>query len=316
MKFGNWEDWSCKEIMKKLGEENFVYKMSADNKPVLTVKPGELVVISARDGFGGSIKSDDDPFPVIDLEHVNQTTGPIYVEGAEPGDTLVVHVKKIALPPQGVTTIFPGFGVLKDDFNLQWKKICPIRSGKVTFPKGIKIPTRPVIGTVGVSPASGAVGNLFPGPHGGNLDIHDITTGSTIYLPVFVPGALFSLGDGKAVMGDGEVNGVGIEVGMKVTVKLDLVKRQKIERPRLETTNHAMTIASAKTVEEASRLALGDMVNYLTSTTSLSREEAYALLGAVADVKIANLVDPEVTVRVAVPKYVFNQAKRKQGTRP
>jgi amidase len=297
--------------MKKLGAEHFVYKMSKENKPALIVKPGETVIIHTMDGFGGAIRRDEDPFPVIDLEHVNQTTGPIFVEGAEPGDTLVVDVKKIVLPRQGVTTIFPGFGVLKDDFDIQWKRVCPIRAGKVLFPKGIKIPIHPVIGTMGVAPAGDAVGNLFPGPHGGNLDIHDITEGSSVHLPVFVRGALFSLGDGKAVMGDGEVNGVGIEISMKVTVKLDLKKDEKTERPSLENANYAMTIASAKTVEEASRLALRDMVSVLTTETNLSREEAYALLGAIADVKIANLVDPEVTVRVAVPKYVFRQIRRK-----
>jgi amidase len=297
--------------MKKLSAEHFVYKMSRENQPVLRIKPGETIVVESLDGFGGSIKSDADPFPVIDLERVNQTTGPIYVEDAKPGDTLVVSVKKIVLPRQGVTTIFPGFGVLKDDFNVQWKKVCPIRDGKVIFPKGIRIPIHPVIGTVGVAPGDAAVGNLFPGPHGGNLDIHDITEGSTVYLPVFVPGALFSLGDGKAVMGDGEVNGVGIEISMKVTVKLDLKKGKRLERPSLENSSYAMTIASAKTVEEASQLALKDMIELLVDETNLSREEAYALLGAVADVKIANLVDPEVTVRVAVPKYVFRQSKRK-----
>jgi len=222
-----------------------------------------------------------------------------------------VNVKKIRLARQGVTTIFPGFGVLKEEFDMQWKRVCPIQAGKVVFPKGIRIPVHPVIGTVGVAPAQGAVGNLFPGSHGGNLDIHDITEGTTVYLPVFVPGALFSLGDGKAVMGDGEVNGVGIEVAMKVTVKLDLRKGKKSERPSLENREYMMTIASAKTVEEASRLALKDMLVILCDETNLSREEAYALLGAIADVKIANLVDPEVTVRVALPKYVLRQARRK-----
>jgi amidase len=297
--------------MKRISAEKFVYKMSRDNNPTLNVKPGETIIIESLDGFGGSIKNDNDPFPVIDLERVNQTTGPIYVEGAEPGDTLQVKVMKITLPRQGVTTIFPGFGVLKDEFNTEWKKVCPIRARKVVFPKGIRIPVHPVVGTVGVAPAGEAVGNLFPGPHGGNLDIKDITEGSTLYMPVFVPGALFSLGDGKAVMADGEVNGVGIEVSLKVTVKLDLRKDKKLVRPRLENSTHVMTVASAKTVEDASRIALKDMVELLTEETSLSREEAYALCGAVGEVKIANLVDPEVTVRVAVPKHVFKQAKRK-----
>jgi amidase len=298
--------------MRKLSSDHFIYKMSAQNEPVMTVKPGETIVIETKDGFGGEIKTDADPFPVIDLERVNQTTGPIHVHGAQPGDTLVVDIKKIVLPKHGVTTIFPGFGALHSEFNREWKKVCPIKAGKVNFPKGIKLPVKPVIGTIGVAPAEGTVGNLFPGPHGGNLDVNDITERTRVLLPVFVPGALFSLGDGKAVMGDGETNGVGIEIAMKVTVKLGLVKGRKIARPRLENASSVMTIASAKTLEEASKTALSDMVDLLAEQTSLTREEAYALLGAIADIKIANVVDPEVTVRVVVPKYVFRQAKRKQ----
>ena len=297
--------------MRKLSAENFVYKMSAENKPVLTVRPKETIVIETQDGFGGAIKRDEDPFPVIDLERVNQTTGPIYIEGAQPGDTLVVNVKRIDLPKQGVNTISPSFGALQDEFNTQWKRVCPIRAGKVIFPGGIRLTVRPVIGTMGVAPAEGAIGNLYPGPHGGNLDINDLTTGARVYFPVFVSGALFSLGDGKAVMGDGESNGVGIEISMKVTLSLDLIKGKRLLRPRLENATHKMTIASAKTLDEASKTALKDMLAVLTEETPLSREEAYALLGAVADIKIANIVDPEVTVRVAVPKYVFQQAKRK-----
>lgn len=297
--------------MKKLGSKTFVYKMSAENKPALTVRPKETVVIETQDGFGGMIRRDEDPFPAIDLDHINQTTGPIYVEGAEPGDTLVVDVRKIALPKQGVTTIFPGFGALHDEFNQEWKRICPIHAGHVIFPKAIKLPVHTVIGTIGVAPAQGSVGNLYPGPHGGNMDINDITTGSKAYFPVFVPGALFSLGDGKAVMGDGETNGVGIEISMKVTVILDLIKGKSISRPRLENANYKMTVASSKTLEEASKTALKDMIDMLTDETTLTREEAYVLLGAVGDIKIANIVDPEVTVRVAVPKYVFRQARKR-----
>jgi amidase len=297
--------------MRKLSSEKFVYKMSSENKPAITVRPGETLLVETMDGFGGAIERDADPFPVIDMERVNQTTGPIYIEGAEPGDTLVVEVKKITLPKHGVTTIFPGFGALSQDFNKEWKKVCPIRAGKVIFPKGIRLPVHPVIGTMGVAPAQGAVGNLYPGPHGGNMDINDTTTGARVQFPVFVPGALFSLGDGKAVMGDGETNGVGIEIAMTVTLEFDLIKGKSISRPRLENATERMTIASAKTLEEASKTALKDMLDLLTEETTLSPEEAYALLGAVADIRIANVVDPEVTVRVAVPKYVFKQAKRK-----
>jgi amidase len=297
-------------LMRRLLSENHIFKMSRENPPALTVKPGETLVIETLDGFGGRIKSDNDPFPEIDLDHVNQTTGPIEIAGAQPGDTLAAHIKRITLPRQGVTTIFPGFGVLKDEFNREWKKVCQIRAGKVVFPGGITFPVHPVIGTIGVAPVTGAIGNLYPGPHGGNLDVNDITTGATVYLPVFVPGALFSLGDGKAVMGDGETNGVGIEVSMTVTVTLKLLKGERIERPRLENNRYIMTIASGKSLDAASTTALKDMLGLILERTSLTREQAYALLGAIADVRIANLVDPEITVRVAIPKRILKRTKR------
>jgi amidase len=295
--------------MRKLGSENHIFRMSSENPPAMSVKPGETIVVETLDGFGGRIKSDSDPFPEIDLDHVNQTTGPIEVIG-QPGDTLAIHIKQIRLPRQGVTTIFPGFGVLKDEFGKEWKKVCQIRANRVVFPGGVTLPVCPVIGTIGVAPAIGAIGNLYPGPHGGNLDINDITTGATVYLPVFVPGALFSLGDGKAVMGDGETNGVGIEVSMQITITLKLLKGQTIARPRLENSRYVMTIASAKSLEDASRTALKDMLELLVQKTKLTREQAYALLGAIADVRIANLVDPDVTVRVVIPKYVFKRTRQ------
>jgi len=298
--------------LRKLSSENFVYKMSAENPPVMTVKPRKTILIQTQDGFGGAIKRDDDPFPTIDMERVNQTTGPIFIEGAEPGDTLVVDIKNIVLPKQGVTTIIPSFGALKEQFSREWKKVRAIRAGRVIFPGGIRLPVHPVIGTIGVAPAQGTVGNLYPGPHGGNLDVKDITKGARVYLPVFVPGALFSLGDGKAVMGDGETNGVGIEVSMKATVRFDLIKDKPIRRPRLENATHKITIASAANLEDASKTALNDMIDLLVEETVLTKEEAYAMLGAIADIKIANVVDPEVTVRVAVPKYVFAQGRKKK----
>lgn len=298
--------------MRKLSSENFVYKMSAENPPVMTVKPRKTILIQTQDGFGGAIKRDDDPFPTIDMERVNQTTGPIFIEGAEPGDTLVVDIKNIVLPKQGVTTIIPSFGALKEQFSREWKKVRAIRAGRVIFPGGIRLPVHPVIGTIGVAPAQGTVGNLYPGPHGANLDVKDITKGARVYLPVFVPGALFSLGDGKAVMGDGETNGVGIEVSMKATVRFDLIKDKPIRRPRLENATHKITIASAANLEDASKTALNDMIDLLVEETVLTKEEAYAMLGAIADIKIANVVDPEVTVRVAVPKYVFAQGRKKK----
>jgi len=299
--------------MKRLSSDHFAYKLSPYIQPALTVKPGETIIVESEDGFGGAIKSDADPFPKMDLDRVNQTTGPVLVEGAEPGDTLVLDILNVRVGKTGATTIFPGFGALQQEFPIEYKKVCQVRGSFVYLPGGIRMPVKPVIGTIGVAPADKEVPNLYPGPHGGNMDIKEMTAGTRAYFPVFVTGALFGLGDGKVIMGDGEVNGTGIECALTVKLKVGLQKGRRIERPQLETRDSYMTVASAKTLDEAIKLALKDMIEILKERKGLTGEEAYVLLGAVGDVKIANVVDPEVTVRVAVPKKVLAAPRKKAG---
>jgi len=296
--------------MKRITADHFAYKMGPQIPPVATVKPGETITVETEDGFGGAIKSESDPFPKIDFDHVNQTTGPIYVDGAEPGDALVLDILSVRAGPRGVTTIIPGFGALHQDYPREYKKVCAVKAGRVNFARDIRLPVRPVIGTIGVAPADREVSNLYPGPHGGNMDINEMTTGTRAYFPVFVKGALFGLGDGKAIMGDGEVNGTGIECALTVRLKVGLQKgRVVLQRPQLETKDAIMTVASAKTLDEAIRIALKDMILILKDRKGLTDEEAYVLVGATGDIKIANIVDPEVTVRVAIPKRAITSRK-------
>jgi amidase len=292
-----------------IAKTNYVFAMSPKNPAKLTVKPGDLIVVEARDGLHDAITTDSDPFPKIDWDRVNPATGPIYVENTEPGDTLLVDILDIQVGPRGVTIIIPGFGPLQDRFKKEYKEVVPIKDKFIMFPKGITIPVRPVIGTIGVAPSGGEITTLHPGPHGGNLDVADITIGSRVFFPVFVEGALLSLGDVKAAMGDGEVNSTGIEVAIRATIRVDSIKGKSIERPRVETDEAFMTIAMAKTLEDATELALNDMICYLTKETSLSAEEAYTLIGAAGNVRIGNVVDPEVTVRVSIPKSILFQAR-------
>ncbi len=295
--------------MHQIDKTNFVFKMSSKNPPKLKVKSGDLVIVEAQDGLLDKINSDSDPFPQFDWDRVNPATGPIFVEDAEPGDSLVVDILDIEVGSHGATIIIPGFAPLKEDFKNSYHKVMQIKDNFIIFPKGIKIPVRPVIGTIGVAPLTDEITTLHPGPHGGNLDVSDITIGSRVFFPVFVPGGLLALGDVKAAMGDGESNGTGIEVAVKVTIRIDRIKGKKIERPRVETKEAFMTLAMAKTLEESVRLALKDMISFLTSETSLTPEESYTLIGAAADVRIGNVVDPEVTVRVSIPKSILIQAK-------
>ena len=161
-----------------------------------------------------------------------------------------------------------------------------------------------MIGTIGVAPTE-PITTLSSGVHGGNLDTTDIRPGSKVFLPVLVEGALFGVGDVHATMGDGEVCGTGIECGAEVTIRLDLLKGYTIPRPRIETKNEWMSVASAEGLEKAIKLALLDMVSWLQAEHNLSDEEAYVLVSLVGDVRIGQVVDPMVTVRVAVPKDVF-----------
>lgn len=285
-----------------IGKENHVFKMSARNEPRLRVKSGDIIIVETEDGFGGVIKSDLDPFPKIDFDRVNQATGPIYVEDAEQNDTLIVDILDIEVADRGVVTIIPGFGALSNIFKKEYKRVLPIRDGFILFSNRVRIPVKPVIGTIGVAPFEREITTLYPGPHGGNMDVADITKGSRVYFPVFVKGALLALGDAKASMGDGESNGVGVEVATKTTIRVNVIKGYSIKRPRVENEDEIMTIASAKSLEEACKLALMDMISLIKERADMSDEEAYTLLGAAADVRIANIVDPEVTVRVSIKK--------------
>jgi amidase len=165
-----------------------------------------------------------------------------------------------------------------------------------------EIPLRPMLGTIGVAPKTGRWDTVTPHDHGGNLDTSDIRAGARVLFPVNQPGALLALGDAKAVMGDGEVCSTGVEVSVRVTGRLDVLRGRSISRPMIETENEWMTIGSAKDYLEACRLANGDMVDLLAEAHDLSWDDAYILSSAMSDLRISQVVDPLLTVRCCVPK--------------
>lgn len=236
---------------------------------------------------------------------MNGATGPVYINGAQPGDTLVAEIIDIQPWEWGAALIIPGFGFLQDTLPGPYTRFFRFeKDHSVSFNNNIRLPFKPMIGTIGVSPRE-AITTLSSGVHGGNLDTTDIGPGSKLYLPVQVEGALFGVGDVHASMGDGEVCGTGIECGADVTIRLDLLKNQPIERPRIETAQELMTVASAEGLDKAIKLALQDMVAWLQLDKNLSAEDAYVLVSLTGDVRIGQIVDPAVTVRVAMPKEIF-----------
>jgi amidase len=236
---------------------------------------------------------------------VNAATGPVYLNGAKPGDTLVAEILDIKPSAKGAALIIPGFGFLQDAIPGPYTRLFYLDAdGTFHFNADVRIGLKPMIGTIGVAPLE-PITTLSSGTHGGNLDTTDIRTGSKVYLPVFVEGALFGVGDVHARMGDGEVCGTGIECAAEVIIRLGLLSGYTIPRPRIETSEELMTVASAEGLEPAIRLALQDMVDWLGQQKHLSPEEAYMLVSIAGDVRIGQVVDPAVTVRVALPKEIF-----------
>lgn len=289
-----------------------------DVKPVASVSPGEVIEIETCDCFADSVRPGHDLKAILDSGEElfeNPVTGPIYVEGAEPGDTLIVEIIDIKVGDRGATATVPGFGVLEGWLTQtpSVSKFSEIKDETIIFPlsKGrpIRIPMRPMVGTIGVAPATESIMTVTPSKHGGNLDTRHVTAGNRIHLPVNVKGALFALGDLHAAMGAGEVCGTGVEVPGLVRVKLELVKDKKIEWPRIESPEEIMTVCSARPLEDAARLAVRELVRWLVNDFALDEYDAYMLLSVAGDVEISQLVDPTYTVVAKIKKSLLSQLK-------
>jgi amidase len=243
----------------------------------------------------------------IDWKKVNPVTGPVYVEGAEPSDVLKISINRIWLRDFGVYTVTRGFGILSDQVREPFRKIVPILNGKARFSKDLRVSINPHIGTIGVAPAVGEIHSGWPGDHGGNMDAKEIKEGADLYLPIFVRGALFAVGDLHACMGDGEICGSGGAVEGDVVLNFSIVKNASLHRPMLNSDLHWFTIASGETLDEAVKLAVADMVDLLMKALKLPFNEAYILASAVCNVRINQAVNPLMTARVSAPEWLFEQ---------
>jgi acetamidase/formamidase len=238
-------------------------------------------------------------------------TGPIYVEGAEPGD--IVEVRFLGfefLHPYGVTAFRPGAGTLPDDFPYARLKRIPIdaRAGTAQFGPGITLKLAPFWGSIGVAPplpirrlSSGP-----PGAHAGNLDNKELVAGSSLYLPVHVPGALISIGDGHALQGDGEVTITALETSLRGTVQIFVRKGKQIRWPRAETPTHYITMGLHSDLDEAARIATREMIDFLVSEKGMSRDEAYILCSLAVDLRVTQLVDDTKGIHAMLPKSVVH----------
>lgn len=292
--------------MDLLMNDSVIYEFNKAHPPVKIVPSGTSIEIVTYDCFENQLQTKEDEIAGIDWNRVNPATGPIYVKDAEPGDVLKVSIEKLEIGDQGVMVVGPDLGVMGHRLVEMESKIIRIEDGAARF-NDIRIPLNPMIGVIGVAPEGDGVSCGTPGAHGGNMDNKMITEGAVLYFPVFAEGALFGLGDFHAAMGDGEVSVSGIEVPGKATVKLEVIKGESLAQPMLENAEVVTQIASAGTLDEAAKLATELMVDRVVEKTGMPVSEATMLMSAVGQVEICQVVDPLMTARFAVPKWLEQQ---------
>jgi acetamidase/formamidase len=237
-------------------------------------------------------------------------TGPVYVEGAAPGDALQVDI--LSIEPAIEYGYNGCAGFLRENCDREVPiRIIPLdrKTNTATFAPGIVIPLRPFFGSMGVAPAPeiGRVSSTPPGMHAGNLDNKELVAGTTLYIPVFVPGALFEVGDGHVAQGDGEVDQTAIETSLRGRLRLTVRKGMKLTWPRAETPTHYMSMAADKDLTAATKTAIQEMIDFLAATKGLTKHEAYQLTSVAGDVAMTQLVDQTLGVHVKMPKSIFKK---------
>ena len=293
----------------KLTTDQIIYSFSAGNSPSLRVPSGSTVEIDTYDCFSNQLRTADDKMESLDWDRINPATGPIYVEGAEPGDLLKVTISRIEIDEKGTMVSGEGFGVLGEVLKDIYTKIIPIRDGKAVFSDEIQIPIQPMIGVIGVAPKDTAINTGTPGKHGGNMDNTMVAEGATLYFNVEVPGALFALGDVHAVMGDGEIGVSGLEIPAKINVTLDVIKGKSIESPMLENDEFWSVIESAEDLEDAVQGATEKMFRFLSGKLNLMDGEIAMLMSLAGQLQFCQVVDPLKTVRFTMPKKYLGEIR-------
>ena len=302
------------------GEFHYVYGGYVD--PTISIDPGSIVTVETHDAFEGKIKSDSDiPSELLNFPYLNPQSGPIFVNGAEKGDTLAVYIKSI-IPrgpePSGTTVLLPEFGGLvatSDTALLNAPLPERVKKLNVDVDLGVKwndkimLPYDPFIGTIGTSPEIEAISSLVPDYYGGNMDLPNVQPGSIIYLPVNLEGAFLYLGDCHAVQGDGELSGVAVEMPSTTSIQVDLIKNWTIKTPRLENKECYMTIGSARPMEDAARQAYRELVRWLAADFGFEELDAYMFLSQGGRLRVGNMVDPKYTLGASVLKSLVGLSK-------
>jgi acetamidase/formamidase len=318
------EKIEASHTLKPIPKTVHIGHLRSDLKPVLSVNSGDVVTVETYTALppeeyeAAGLKPEMIPQTLRDIfrevkdkgpgPHV--LTGPIEIQGAEPGDMLEVHIHEIALTlPFGYNRILVGSGALPDDFPYNSTTLLWIDLNKMTseIAPGIVIPLRPFFGTLGVAPppAMGRVNSLRPGSYGGNIDNKELAAGTVLYLPVHVKGALFSVGDAHAIQGDGEVNLTGLETGARGTFQFFVRKKKRIRWPRAETPMHFIAMGLNEDLDLAAQMAVREVIDFLGEAKGIDREDAYRIASLAVDLHVTQVVDGVKGIHAMIPKGIF-----------
>lgn len=291
--------------MITIHRNNMINKFTTDMPTVATVESGECVHFECNDCFSQQVQSSEDIVATLNPDSLNPATGPIHIQGAEPGDILKVDILDIQVHNQGSMAIVEGAGFLDEETTQSMTKIIPVRDGLVHF-NDLRIPIRPMIGVIGVAPRpeDGEWTTDTPWKHGGNMDTTEITKGTTLYFPVGVEGAKLALGDCHAIMGDGEICITGLEIPADVYLRVTVIKDKPLIWPLLQTSEATYIIGSGKTIDEATKASMSESVKLLSQALNYPWEEAYMLGSLVINGQISQCVNPMKTVRAEIPQSI------------
>ena len=296
--------------MLRISRDQFTYAFSAASQPVASVAPGDRFVVETHDTSTGRVhRAEDMPefVRVRDPLKVNPAAGPVFVEGASPGDDLIVEILDIRLQPYGFARVLAGAGVLQDGIEPDGVLMARVEGEQLILGDKIQLPLRPMVGVIGTAPADGVVYTAAPGAQGSNIDVNAVAVGARVHLPVHVPGALLAIGDVHASMGDGEVSGTGVEIAGEVTVRVDLVPGAAPARPWIETADDWITTGNGPTLEDAVEMAVEELTQLLMARLGLTHTEAFLLVSARGDVRIgqcARIRGLDTTAYAVFPKIV------------
>ena len=289
--------------MKHLSREKRIYLLDPEGEPAITIDSGEELMVETWDAFEGL----RDPAALDARALKGPATGPIYVNGAEPGDALKVEFLKITPKECPAHMVMPGRGFLEEEFTEGYPTVMTIEGDRLVLPSGIKLTMMPSMGLVATTPTYVQNTASDSGPYGGDIDMKELVEGSTIYMPVFVDGGLLALGDCHALVGDGAVAGTGAECSSDTHIRVTVEKGMNIASPRALTPNHFVVLSYGEDLSPAMKQAVREMVDFLVREKGLAPYDAYTLCSLAGDVRVSRTFRPISPVKMMLSREALGQ---------